>query len=35
MKSNHRNPKTVMRHDYGWENLEQNASNFLGYSESM
>jgi hypothetical protein len=31
--SKHRDPKTVMRYDHGWENLEQNAVNFLGYDE--
>jgi integrase/recombinase XerD len=33
MMSKHRDPKTVMRYDYGRENLDQNAVNFLGYDE--
>ena len=33
MMSGHRDPKTVMRYDHGRENLEQNAVNFLDYSE--
>lgn len=33
MMSKHRDPKRVMRYDYGKENLEQNAVNFLGYDE--
>jgi len=33
MMSKHREPKTVMRYDYGRENLNQNAVNFLGYDE--
>lgn len=28
-------PKTVMRYDYGRENLEQNAVNFLCYEEEV
>jgi hypothetical protein len=31
--STSRDQKTVMRYDHGWENLEQNAINFLGYDE--
>jgi integrase/recombinase XerD len=34
MMSKHRDPKTVMRYDHGRENLDQNAVNFLNYSES-
>lgn len=33
MMSGHRDPKTVMRYDHGRENLEQNAVNFIDYSE--
>jgi integrase/recombinase XerD len=33
MMSKHKDPKTVMRYDYGRENLDQNAVNFLGYDE--
>jgi integrase/recombinase XerD len=33
MMSGHRDPKTVMRYDHGRENLDQNAVNFLDYSE--
>jgi site-specific recombinase XerD len=33
MMSKHRDPKTVMRYDYGRENLDQNAVNFLKYDE--
>ena len=33
MMSKHRDPKTVMRYDYGRENLDQNAVNFLRYDE--
>ncbi len=33
MMSGHKDPKTVMRYDHGRENLEQNAVNFLDYSE--
>jgi integrase/recombinase XerD len=33
MMSGHKDPKTVMRYDHGRENLEQNAVNFLNYSE--
>ena len=33
MMSKHRDPKTVMRHDHGRENMEQNAVNFLRYEE--
>jgi integrase len=29
MMSKHIDPKTVMRYDYEWENLDQNAVNFL------
>jgi hypothetical protein len=31
--SKSREPKTVMRYDYGRENLDQTAVNFLGYDE--
>jgi integrase len=31
--SKHRDPKTLMRYDHGWENLERNAVNFLGYDK--
>jgi integrase len=31
MMSKHRDPKTVMRYDYGRENLEQNAVTCLKY----
>lgn len=34
MMSGHRDPKTVMRYDHGRENMDQNAVNFLDYSES-
>ena len=34
MMSKHRDPKTVMRYDHGRENLDQNAVNFLDYSEA-
>jgi integrase/recombinase XerD len=34
MMSKHKDPKTVMRYDHGRENLDQNAVNFLNYSES-
>lgn len=33
MMSKHKDPKTVMRYDHGRENLDQNAVNFLDYSE--
>jgi integrase/recombinase XerD len=33
MMSGHRDPKTVMRYDHGRENLDQNAINFLDYTE--
>jgi integrase len=33
MMSKHRDPKTVMRYDHGRENLDQNAVNFLQYSD--
>ena len=33
MMSGHKDPKTVMRYDHGRENLEQNAINFLDYSD--
>lgn len=33
MMTGHRDPKTVMRYDHGRENLDQNAVNFLKYSE--
>jgi len=33
MMSGHKDPKTVMRYDHHRENLEQNAVNFLSYSE--
>jgi integrase len=33
MISKHRNPKTARRYDYGRENLDQNAVNFLGYDD--
>jgi site-specific recombinase XerD len=33
MMSGHRDPKTVMRYDHGRENMEQNAVNFLDYTE--
>jgi integrase len=33
MMSGHKDPKTVMRYDHGWENLEQNAINFIDYTE--
>lgn len=33
MMSGHKDPKTVMRYDHGRENLEQNAVNFIDYSE--
>ena len=33
MMSGHKDPKTVMRYDHGRENLDQNAVNFLDYSE--
>jgi hypothetical protein len=32
MMSKHRDPKTVMRYDHGWENMEQNAANFHDYN---
>lgn len=31
--SKHRDPKTVMMYDHGWENLDQSAVNFLGYDQ--
>jgi len=31
--ANRFDPKTVMRYDYGRENLDQNAVNFPGYDE--
>ena len=34
MMSGHRDPKTVMRYDHGRENMEQNAVNFLDYTEN-
>lgn len=33
MMTGHKDPKTVMRYDYGRENLAQNAVNFLNYDE--
>jgi len=33
MMTGHKDPKTVMRYDHGRENLEQNAVNFITYSE--
>ena len=33
MMSGHKDPKTVMKYDYGRENLELNAANFLQYDE--
>jgi integrase len=33
MMSKHRDPKTVIRYDYGQENLDQNAANFLVYDD--
>ncbi len=33
MMTGHKDPKTVMKYDHGRENLEQNAVNFLSYSE--
>lgn len=33
MMTGHKDPKTVMRYDYGRENLDQNAINFLDYTE--
>ena len=33
MMTKHKDPKTVMRYDHGRENLEQNAVNFLAYSD--
>jgi hypothetical protein len=33
MMLKHHDLKTVMRYDYGRENMEQNAVNFLGYDE--
>ena len=33
MMTGHKDPKTVMRYDHGRENLEQNAVNFINYSE--
>ncbi|MDQ1558691.1 MAG: integrase/recombinase XerD, partial [Pyrinomonadaceae bacterium] len=33
MMSKHKDPKTVMRYDHGRENMEQNAVNFLDYSD--
>lgn len=33
MMSKHKDPKTVMRYDHGRENLDQNAVNFLDYSD--
>jgi integrase/recombinase XerD len=33
MMSGHRDPKTVMRYDHGRENMDQNAVNFLDYTE--
>jgi integrase/recombinase XerD len=33
MMTGHKDPKTVMRYDHGRENLEQNAVNFIDYSE--
>ncbi len=33
MMSKHKDPKTVMRYDHGRENLDQNAVNFIDYSE--
>ena len=35
MMSKHKDPKTVMRYDHGRENMEQNAVNFLNYTEEM
>jgi len=29
----HRDPKTAMSYDHGRENMEQNAVNFIDYSE--
>ncbi|MGB7922037.1 MAG: tyrosine-type recombinase/integrase [Pyrinomonadaceae bacterium] len=34
MMSGHRDPKTVMRYDHHRENMDQNAVNFLDYSET-
>ncbi len=34
MMSGHKDPKTVMRYDPGRENLDQNAVNFIDYSET-
>jgi len=34
MMSGHRDPKTVMRYDHGRENLDQNAVNFIDYSDT-
>jgi integrase len=33
MMSKHRDPKTVMRHDHGRENMEQSVVNFPRYEE--
>ncbi len=33
MMSKHKDPKTVMRYNHGRENMDQNAVNFLDYSE--
>jgi integrase/recombinase XerD len=34
MMSGHKDPKTVMRYDHGRENLDQNAINFLDYTDT-
>jgi integrase/recombinase XerD len=34
MMSKHKDPKTVMRYDYGRENLDQNAVNFINYDDT-
>jgi hypothetical protein len=33
MMGKHKDPKNVMRHDHGRENLDQNAVNFLAYDD--
>jgi len=33
MMSKHKDSKTVMRYDHWWENLDQNAVNFLQYED--
>ena len=35
MMSKHKDPKALMRYDYGRENLDQNAVKFLQYEEEL